>query len=550
LHSDKRENARLWAGLDTHVPLRFTATGQGLLPLLESPLPLRLFGEDAIASFDKALEFQSNNFIYWHYRGFALHKIQKHDVALTSFEKALEINPNNELAWYWRGSTLVFLEKYELAIKSFEKTIELKSNHFESWFSGGLCLNDLKIYEQAVASYNKAIEIKPDHISAWNNRGSALDILRRCEEAIASYEQLLKFKPDYYTAWYNRGVALVNLEQHEEAIASYDKAIKIKPDYHNAWNNRGVALVDLVRYDEAVASYDKAIEIKPDYHEAWNNRGVVLVKLGQYEEAIASYDKALEIKPEDYNTWINRGLAISNIVEISHSFILPVITSYPDLTITFKNPDLNEGGKQGLFASYEEGLKHCPQETHPEGWGKLHRAIGNAHYTYGRKDENPYPQWRRAFRSYQTALKTLTQFPEAHLELLQDFIRCLSALGQTSEAEELQRRATDILQNLLENTPSPARKQQLALRFAGFQQLTVDLAIQSGNWCAALELAEKGKNACLTWLLYSLGDEISSPTYSEIQKLLNPTTAIAYWHISPNALNRPVRKLNSRKDRI
>ncbi|AHJ28966.1 hypothetical protein NSP_26380 [Nodularia spumigena CCY9414] len=31
-------------GLDTHVPLRFTASGQGLLPLLESPLPLRLFG--------------------------------------------------------------------------------------------------------------------------------------------------------------------------------------------------------------------------------------------------------------------------------------------------------------------------------------------------------------------------------------------------------------------------------------------------------------------------------------------------------------------------
>ena len=33
------------AGLDTHVPLRFTASGQGLLPLLESPLPLRLFGQ-------------------------------------------------------------------------------------------------------------------------------------------------------------------------------------------------------------------------------------------------------------------------------------------------------------------------------------------------------------------------------------------------------------------------------------------------------------------------------------------------------------------------
>ncbi|WP_369792195.1 CHAT domain-containing protein [Tolypothrix sp. PCC 7601] len=316
----------------------------------------------------------------------------------------------------------------------------------------------------------------------------------------------------------------------------------------NYWHNRGIALANLGRHEEAVISYSKTIEIKSNESRPWADRGVSLHNLMQYQEAIASYDQALELKSDDYNTWINRGLAVSSIVEKEINptglFILPVVTSYPDLVITFKNPNLNGGGRQGQFASYEEGLKHCPQETHPEGWGKLHQAIGNAHYFQGCRDDNPYPYWGRAFRSYQNALKTLTQFPEAHLELLRDLIRCLSALGQTSEAEELQRRATDILQNLLENTPSPARKQQLALRFAGFQQLTVDLAIQSGNWCAALELAEKGKNACLTWLLYSLGDEISSPNYSEIQKLLNPTTAIIYWHISPNALNTFILKHN------
>jgi CHAT domain-containing protein len=378
----------------------------------------------------------------------------------------------------------------------------------------------------------------------WFEQGVDLAKLGNFEEAIICFNESLKINPDDAETWHQRGVALARLEKFEEAIACFDGAIKIKDDEPEVWYKRACSLADSERYKEAIASYDKALELKPDYLEAWNSRGNALGYLGQHEEAITSYDKALEIKPNDYNTWINRGLAISNVVELSHSFILPVITSYPDLAITFKNPKLNKGRKQGQLASYEEGLKHCPQETHPEGWGKLHRAIGNAHYTYGRKDENPYPHWRKAFRSYQTALKTLTQFPEAHLELLQDFIRCLPALGQTSEAEELQRRATDILQNLLENTPSPARKQQLALRFAGFQQLTVDLAIQSGNWCAALELAEKGKNACLSWLLYSLGDE-SSPTYSQIHDLLNPTTAIAYWHISPNALNTFILKYNA-----
>ncbi|NJM22144.1 MAG: tetratricopeptide repeat protein [Richelia sp. SM1_7_0] len=501
--------------------------------------------EEAVASYNKVIEIEPDYHEAWLSLGIALGNLERYEEAVTSYDKAIEIKPDYHEAWYNRGIILCDkLGRYEEAIASNNEALKLKPDFHPAWYNRGIALNKWGKFSEAIASFEEVIKLKPDDHRAWNSRGNALLDLERFEEAIASCEQALKFKPDYYSAWYDRGVALGNLRCYEDAITSYDQALKYKPDHINAWNNRGSALDNLRRCEEGIASYDQALKLQPDYYTAWYNRGVALVNLEQHEEAIASYDKALEIKPDDYNTWINRAIATSNIVEISHSFILPVITSYPDLTITFKNPDLNEGGKQGLFASYEEGLKHCPQETHPEGWGKLHQAIGNAHYTYGCKDENPYPHWRKALSCYENARKTLTQFPEAHLELLQDFIRCLSALGQTSEAEELQRRATDILQNLLENTPSPARKQQLALRFAGFQQLTVDLAIQSGNWCAALELAEKGKNACLSWLLYSLGDD-SSPTYSQIQNLLNPTTAIAYWHISPNALNTFIVKHNA-----
>ncbi|WP_414585415.1 tetratricopeptide repeat protein [Scytonema sp. PCC 10023] len=506
--------------------------------------------EEAVASYNKVIEIKSDYEEVWLSLGIALGNLERYEEAVASYDKAIEINPNFHEAWYNRGIILCDkLGRYEEAIASNNEALKLKPDFHEAWYNRGIALNKWGQFSEAIASFEEVIKLKPDDHRAWNSRGSALCDLGWYEDAIASYDQALKFKPDYYTAWYHRGVALGYLGRYEDAIASYDQALKFKPDYYTAWNNRGSALDNLGQCEDAIASYDQVLKFKPDYYTAWYNRGVALVNLGQREEAVASYDKALELKPDDYNTWINRGLAVANIVETGKNptglFILPVITSYPDLAITFKNQDLNEGGRQGQFASYEEGLKHCPQETHLEGWGKLHQAIGNAHYLWGCRDDNPYPHWRRAFKSYQNALKTLTQFPEAHLELLRDLIRCLSALGHTSEAEELQRRATDILQNLLKDTPSPGRKQQLALRFVGFQQLTVDLAVQSGNWCAALEVAEQGKNACLSWLLYSLGDEISSPNYLEIQKLLNPTTAIIYWHISPNALNTFLLKHNA-----
>ncbi|MFM6040515.1 MAG: CHAT domain-containing protein, partial [Sphaerospermopsis kisseleviana] len=303
------------------------------------------------------------------------------------------------------------------------------------------------------------------------------------------------------------------------------------------------------RHEEAIISYNKAIEINPDFYQAWHARGGALHNLMQYEEALASYDKALEIKPDYHYAWIGRGNAVFNLIagnkNFRSRFILPVITTYPDLALIFKNPYLNEVGYVGLFASYKEGLKHCPQET--EGWGRLHLAIGQVHYLRGCKDEKPLSHWRKAFNSYNIAITTLTEkaYPEAHLEVLQNLIRCFLALEQINEATELQRRGSDILQKLLKDTKSTAKQKQLALKFVSFQQITVDLAVQSGNSIQALELAEQGKNACLSWLLEGWSEEIFSPTWQDIQQLLNPTTAIIYWHLSPAALHTFILKYDS-----
>ncbi|MGI2902315.1 tetratricopeptide repeat protein [Tolypothrix sp. VBCCA 56010] len=496
---------------------------------------------DAIASFDKAIEIKPDYHEAWYNRGVALGKLGQFEEAIASFDKAIEIKPDDDSAWINRGLVLHILGEFEEAIASFDKAIEIKPDDDSAWYFRGVTLVNLGRYSDAIASYNKAIEIKPDYHEAWYNRGMALDNLGQFEEAIASYDKAIEIKPDLYEAWYNRGGALFDLGRHSDAITSYNKTIEIKPDYHEAWRNRGRALFYLGQFEEAIASYDKAIEIKPDFYEAWENRGGALYDLGRYEEAIASYDKAIKIKPDLYEAWLNRGIAAEKSVSYNQ---LPSLL----IGIVQRNPILNQRGYEGQLASYEEGLKYCQQDTHPEGWGELHQAIGNAHYFRGRGDFYPRTYWDKAVRSYNQALKTLTQadFPELHLEVLRDLIRVQLDLRETAKAEELQRRGTDFLRRLLsEANRSDESKKQLALKFAGFQQLTVDLAVQSGNLVQAVELAEQGKNACLSWLLSAWSDDISSPNYLEMQQLLNPTTAVVYWHISPYALHTFILKHNA-----
>jgi tetratricopeptide (TPR) repeat protein len=99
---------------------------------------------------------------------------------------------------------------------------------------------------------------------------------------------------------------------------------------------------------------------------------MVLDELGRYEEAIASYDRALAIKPDYHKVWMNRGF--SALRSSSYTSLFSPRSPAP------KNPVLNQRDYKGALASFQEGLRYCHQNTHPEGWGLLHQVIGTAHY--------------------------------------------------------------------------------------------------------------------------------------------------------------------------
>jgi tetratricopeptide (TPR) repeat protein len=263
--------------------------------------------DEAIASYDQAIELKPNRDEVWYNRGIALFGLGRFDAAIASFDKAIELKPNQDKAWDYRGSALSELGRFDEAIISYDKAIEFNPNKHEAWYNRGNTLYELGRFDEAIASYDKAIEFKPG-VKAWYSRGNALFGLGRYEEAIASFDKAIEFNPDKHEAWYNRGVALSELGRFDEAIASYDKAIEFQPDADAVWYNRGNALKELGRYEEAIASYDKAIEFQPDADDAWHNRGIAFYKSGKYQDALDAFQQAIKIEPDRYEVWHDRGL--------------------------------------------------------------------------------------------------------------------------------------------------------------------------------------------------------------------------------------------------
>ncbi len=494
--------------------------------------------EDALPYYERAMELNPDHYQAWCGRSLALYNLGHYNEALVSSETALEINPQHDLGWYQRGIILSSLGRPEEAIASYNQAIEITPQLELAWLQRGISLYQLGQWETAITSFDRTIAIAPQNHEAWYFKGTALDKLARWQEAIAAYEQASQIQPDFHDVWIDKGVALIQLGQLELAIAAWDKALELKPDFYLAWYNRGVALDNLQRYTEAVSSYDQAVYVQPDFDLAWYNRGLALFYLERFEEAIASYDRALEIKPDYWEAWMSRASAVEK-------------SSYCDPHLSFEsavahgNPALNQRGYPGKIATYEEGLKYIHDDTHPEPWGRLHLALGNSLYTQGKREAAYRDYWLQAIAEYDLALSTLTpqDFPQLHLEVLQSLITALLGLGQIPHAQELHEQGMNLWGQLLGDANlTDDGKKQLSLKVTGLGQLAVDLAIQSGEFLSALEIAEQSKNACLTWQLHGWSEEIYSPNYKSIQQLLNPTTAMVYWHISPYAIHTFVIK--------
>ncbi|HYW22108.1 MAG TPA: tetratricopeptide repeat protein [Nodularia sp. (in: cyanobacteria)] len=477
----------------------------------------------AIASYNQAIEMNPDAWEYWFNRGLTLFHLEDFEEAIASYDEAIALKPHHYKSWYNRGCVFGELGQFEEAIASFEQAIAIDPQNPEVLSSKGLALLKLGQISEAIFSYDQALDLEPQDPENWYYRGIGLAVIEQYTEAIASYDQAIAIQPDFHACWIDRGVVLFNLGNWSEAIASWDQALSTQPDLYLAWYNRGIALENLGHREQAIASYHNAIAIKPDFDSAWYNQAVALYHLQRFAEAIVSYDNALQIKLDYWEAWIGRGTAAGHLTSIAT-----------------QNPALQQGGYEGTLASYEEGLKHIRPDTHPEGWGRLHIAKGNTYYDRGKTSPTPRNYWHQAIAEYDQALLTLTteDFTELHLEVLQSLIKTLLGIGQISQAQQLQQQATDLLAQLLtESTRSDQSKKQLALKFAGIGQLEVDLAIEYGDLVEAWEMAEQGKNSCLTWLLSDWQEQIYSHYYSSVQQLLNPHTAIIYWHISPVALH-------------
>jgi tetratricopeptide (TPR) repeat protein len=78
--------------------------------------------EEAIASYDKALEFKPDDHQAWYNRGIALDDLGRYEEAIASFDRALRLNPDD---YYNKACYYGLRNNVELAIENLQRAINL-----------------------------------------------------------------------------------------------------------------------------------------------------------------------------------------------------------------------------------------------------------------------------------------------------------------------------------------------------------------------------------------------------------------------------------------
>ncbi|MCC7572499.1 MAG: tetratricopeptide repeat protein [Candidatus Methanofastidiosum sp.] len=200
--------------------------------------------KEAKEKIDKLLiRNKKDSFLHW-LKGYVLlyEGTDNFEDAIVSFNKAIEIDPNNTFAWEFKAIALRSLGRYEEAIECYDKSMEFDPLDYAAIYNRAVLLERIGKNEEALDYYSLATKIDPENILAWESKANLLEDLERFDEAEESRgkiekdytARIVEKDPATPEEWIHKGETLEKLGKYLWANQCYDMALKIDENHQKA----------------------------------------------------------------------------------------------------------------------------------------------------------------------------------------------------------------------------------------------------------------------------------------------------------------------------
>ena len=261
--------------------------------------------QNAISSFDKALQIRHDDFNIYYEKGIhLLYNFNKIYDAIKCFDNAINLNPKFVNSHIEKSICYEKLEQYEDALKCLDTVLNIEPYNGYAHFSKGKLLFIISKYDDAITCFDHVLKICQNINSVNKNmthhsKGNALFKQKKYDKAIHSYDEALKSNNFNYISLLQKAITLYNLNKFDESKKCCDEFIhNNSSDNHYtiiAYRYKGKSLVKLLSFDEALTCFDKVINSSFKHPQAYLNKGDILLQREKVNDALRCYNAGISI---------------------------------------------------------------------------------------------------------------------------------------------------------------------------------------------------------------------------------------------------------------
>ena len=326
--------------------------------------------------------------------GTTLRRQGRFEEALKTFDKAVQLKPEDAELWINLGTVLAELGRPADALLTFQHVLKLNPHHWDAAYRCGFLLHGLERHGEALSYLDLGESLQPNHAAIPQMRAIVLHKLKRFEEALADNRRAHALNPGNADACNNIGASLQPLGRDEEALPWFDKALALRPDHLIAWANKASSLQEFHRFDEAFAIYHHMKQIDPACAQADWDLSLLHMLTGNFEAGWPGREARWKIHSVNYPAfsqpmWLgeesiegktilicaDEGFGDSiqfaryvpmmaargarDIVLVVNDALLPLLSALPGVSQTLSK-------SAGVFPAFD---MHCPMSSLPLAFG-------------------------------------------------------------------------------------------------------------------------------------------------------------------------------------
>jgi tetratricopeptide (TPR) repeat protein len=274
--------------------------------------------EQTMQVLEKLLKLSPDHNEGFQLKGIVYQKLNDHENALRSFDIALESNPQNAILIFLRGKSLLFLKENAEAIKSFTNALHLGLNDINVYKYIGQAYDSQNNYEKSLYYFNFGLKKDPENIEFLIERSKLYTKLNNFPTALLDLQKVNSVNPSSFI-YFKIGYVMYKNKNYVEALENLAHCLEmggLSLEFLDvAYYTMGLSYASIDNFAEAIDPLSEAIRLKPEKVIYYHERAKCHLLIDQFEKAIEDFSQTIDRQPINSHAYFGRGFAYKNIKE-------------------------------------------------------------------------------------------------------------------------------------------------------------------------------------------------------------------------------------------